>query len=111
MSGSGTLHSDGGYFLFGSFDDDDDQRQGKSMPNVVTSSQITSFHSIDITNLICLMLNCRHAPKIEQCLYPPIESLKGCSSSVGHKDLELVKSSVHQAMRYACHNKGQRITG
>jgi len=51
-----------------------------------------------------------HAPKIEQCLYPPIESLKGCSSSVGHKDLELVKSSVHQAMRYACHNKGQRIT-
>lgn len=46
---------------------------------------------------------------IEKCIAAPIDSLKACTDSVGHSDLEVVKSAISGAIRYACYNDGDRI--
>jgi len=46
---------------------------------------------------------------MEKCIYPSLDSIKACTGSVGGNDFEIVKSAVSGAIRYACHNKGERI--
>ena len=48
---------------------------------------------------------------MEKCIYPSLDSIKACTGSVGGNDFEIVKSAVSGAIRYACHNKGERIKG
>lgn len=67
-------------------------------------------HAVSPEIEICFWsLTIRNVHVIEKCIAAPIDSLKACTDSVGHSDLEVVKSAISGAIRYACYNDGDRI--